>query len=81
MSLRREDLDRLLEVLGVTESEELDCTEFLDRVAGYVEWLEAGGEPPAEHRKIAQHLLVCPECLEEYEALYRAVHGDEPPAR
>ncbi|MEQ8764379.1 MAG: hypothetical protein RL885_10660 [Planctomycetota bacterium] len=70
-----QELQRLLELLDVTHTDEIDCTEFLHRVAGYVERLEASGKLPPGYEDVAQHLEVCPECNEELEALYRALRG------
>lgn len=76
MMPRRDDLLRLLELLDVTEVEEIDCEEFLHRVAAFAERLHDGAVPPPGYEKVAQHLKVCPECLEEYESLYRTLRGE-----
>jgi len=76
MSLRREDLRKLLDLLHVTEEHEIDCTELLSRLAGYLERLGADGTPPPGYEDVIQHLRICPECFEEFEALYRALHDE-----
>ncbi len=58
----------LLRAIAFTKPEEVDCEEFLSAVSGYVESL-ANGQPVPCSDAIHQHLEVCPECLEEYEAL------------
>jgi len=78
MTVRRDDLLRLLGLLDVTEAEEIDCAEFLERVAAFVERMGPDGTPPSGHEDLVQHLKICPECLEECQALLRALR--EPPA-
>jgi len=75
MTFAPRDLRKLLELVGVTCAEEIDCTEFLHRVAGYLEQLGPDGMPPRGYEDVVQHLRVCPECLEEVEELYRALRG------
>jgi len=73
MTLSRANLLKLLELIDVTSAEEIDCSEFLHRVAGYIERLGPDGTPPPGYEDVVQHLRICPECLEEFEALYRAL--------
>ena len=61
----------LLRAIAFTKPEEVDCEEFLSAVSGYVESL-TNGQPVPCSDAIHQHLEVCPECLEEFEALYEA---------
>ena len=72
MKFSPEELRCLLELLDITDAEEIDCGEFLDRVAGYLERLGPGGTPPPGCESIVHHLRICPECTEEFDALYRA---------
>jgi len=74
MTSKRNRLRELLRVIEATEAEELNCDEFLARVAPLLEAVEAETEVPDELRPAVQHLSVCPECKEEFEALLRA-HG------
>lgn len=76
MRLTRADLLKLLQLIDVTSAEEIDCSEFLHRVAGYLERLGSDGVPPPGYEDVVQHLRVCPECLEEFEALYAALQGE-----
>ena len=64
-----EQLRELLRLVAATESREIDCDEFLARVGAYLEGVKATGEPPAELRQVAQHLEICAECREEFDAL------------
>ena len=73
MTLSRDALRRLVELVAATENDEIDCDEVLRRVAGYVECLRSGRDPTPEHAQVVQHLKVCPECLEEFEAFCRVL--------
>ena len=76
MSFTRDDLENLLRLVEVTSAEEIDCTEFLHRVSGFLERLGPDGTPPAGCESVVQHLRICPECLEEFGALFRALRED-----
>ena len=65
-------MEELLRVLLATEPTEIDCDEFLARVGAYLEALGPDDSPPAELRAVSQHLAVCAECREEFDALVRA---------
>lgn len=75
MTFTRDELLALLRLVDITEANEIDCGEFLHRVAGYLERLGPDGTPPPGYEDVVQHLRVCPECLEELEELYRALRG------
>lgn len=68
MKPEEEKLRELLALLNATEAEEIDCDEFLDRVAACVENTNAE-ELPEALRAVSQHADVCTECREELEAL------------
>ncbi|MCG3132786.1 MAG: hypothetical protein FLDDKLPJ_03652 [Phycisphaerae bacterium] len=70
------DLARLIQD---TECQEIDCAEVLNRVAGYLEAVRARSARSEQLRQVAQHLQVCPECLEEFQALIKA-EGLDPKA-
>ena len=69
MKLTREQLHELLRTILATEPTEIDCEEFLARVGAYFESLDKSQELTQELREVAQHLKVCRECSEEFEAL------------
>ena len=77
MSVSRDELRKLLELVDVTRDQEIDCSELLDRLAGYIERFEPDGPPPPGYEDVLQHLRVCAECFEEFEALYRALGGED----
>lgn len=68
MKTNKEILD-LLRLIELTRDQEIDCTEFLNKAAGYVEQMMASKNPPSGYDDVVQHLQVCPECLEEFEQL------------
>ncbi len=76
MNLSRDDLRKLLTLLDLTEAREIDCTEFLHRAAGFLERLGPDGTPPPGYEEVVQHLRICPECEEEFEALVRALRAE-----
>jgi len=76
MSFSRDDFRKLLQLLDVTTAREIDCTELLYRVAGYLERLGPDGIPPPGYEDVVQHLRICPECLEEFEAMLRALREE-----
>ena len=72
----RDRLGQLLGALDSTQPEEIDCDEVLERVGPYLEAHCAGAPLPPELEQVAQHLSVCPQCLEEFKALTKASEGD-----
>lgn len=73
MRINREELLALLRLVDITNPEEIDCEGFLARVSSYVEKLIDGQETPEGYERVLHHLKVCPECLEEFKALYAAL--------
>ncbi len=69
MKPSREQLRDILRTVAATEPREINCEELLARVGAYLESATPGGELPRELELVAQHLEVCPECRDEYEAL------------
>lgn len=68
----RKQLDALLRLVSATEIDEIDCDEFLKRAGALLESLVPGQALPEGLALISQHLSVCPECREEFDALVRA---------
>ena len=71
MKINHEELQTLLKLVDITNPEEIDCEEFLHRVAGHIERLSSDPESATGDEAFLHHLKVCPECLEEFQALYR----------
>lgn len=76
MHATREELLKLLELVSITRPEEIDCDGFLGRVSGLLDRITLGESPVSDDDALLHHLKICPECLEEYEALYRALRDD-----
>ncbi len=68
MKPTHEQLRELLRVVAATRPQEIDCEQFLTRVAAYLETIGDQALLP-ELDIVAQHLEVCPECSEEFDAL------------
>ena len=66
-----------LRVLEEVRAEELTCDEIFSKLDEYVE--REVGEKDAAHLMplIREHLDICPECCEEYEALLKVVNESE----
>jgi hypothetical protein len=69
MNDARDQLRELLRILAHTQPREIDCGEFLTRVGGLLETLERAEPLPEGLRLVSQHLDICPECKEEFDAL------------
>ena len=75
----RPTLEQLLDLLRAVEATaatEIDCDELLSRVAAYMESRDGEALSEDDRRSVAQHLTICPECREEFDALLRAT-GEE----
>ena len=69
MKLDPEQVKTLLASTLNTRPQEIDCDEWLENVARYAELHKRGDEIPGELQPVSQHVAVCPECKEEFEAL------------
>ncbi len=68
MQVTRKELIELVELVRVTTSEEIDCSQFLERAAAYVDKTDPD-EVPDDFVDVLQHMLVCKECCEELHVL------------
>ena len=73
MPLSNKELEGLLRLVGLTDDNEINCEQCLALVAEFAELELAGKTVPEGLKVIEQHLSVCSECQEEYEALQRAL--------
>ncbi len=69
MSLTDPQVRGLLAVLGETRAHELDCEQFLARMAQYAELRAAGQPVPDALADVEQHERLCANCREECQAL------------
>jgi hypothetical protein len=75
MAMGPEEVKLLVQAVLGTREEELGCDECLDRVGDYAEHQLEGREPSEALRRVEEHLRICPECHEEYEALRDALRA------
>ncbi len=74
--LTHDRLRTLAEMLQASRPHELTCDEWLDHVAGYLE-SEIDGRPRLPTASLVEeHLALCPECREEYDALVQALRHE-----
>ena len=73
MKLTKEHIKALARLTLATRPKELNCDEWLDRVARFAELKAADKPVPEELALVADHLEVCPDCAEEFQALKRAL--------
>ena len=67
-----ERLEALARLLPDTADEEIDCDLWMDRVGLYIRAVRDHSELDDTIRQVVQHLEICPECREEFEALLTA---------
>lgn len=73
MSLSKDEINRLLQLVGQTNDRELNCEECLALVAEFAERQLAGQSVSTGLLAVEQHLDICGDCREEYEALQKTL--------
>jgi hypothetical protein len=72
----RAALIRLLSTIFDTRESEIVCSEFFALLPEYVDVVVSSGGPAAAQSafpQVAQHIVQCTECGEEYEALLQVI--------
>jgi predicted anti-sigma-YlaC factor YlaD len=69
MGLNLDQIKRLMLSLSMTQDYELNCNEFLDKMAEFAERERLGQPVPDALEAVRHHLKLCAECREEYESL------------
>ena len=69
MTISAKQLNALLEMLVLTKDEESTCGDCLKQMAEFAESTLAGKSIPDGLKSIDEHLKLCSECREEFEAL------------
>jgi hypothetical protein len=69
MGQSEEAVRKLLLQIARTQQRELDCGEVFAVIDQYTEAMIAGADVQEEFAMVVQHLELCSDCLEEYEAL------------
>ena len=75
--LKRGDVVKLVRVVAETREEEIGCDECFEQVDRFVEMELSGLDPARAMPLIREHLEICGECREEFEALLRALQAAE----
>jgi hypothetical protein len=73
MNRSKDILRKLLDQIRLTQERELDCGEVFHVLDQYTEAVAAGQDPKVILPLVQQHLELCPDCFEEYEALLRVL--------
>ena len=76
--LTREQVGGIVKMLDLTTDREFDCGECLQHVSEFAEAHLATRPVGEVIAKVEQHLALCPECREEYEALMRILAAKIP---
>jgi len=67
----------IVKILGLTTDTEFNCGECLQHVSEFAE-CQLVNKPVGEViAKVEQHLAMCPECREEYEALMKILKAGQ----
>ena len=69
MNQSEDMMRKLIEQIALTQERELDCGEVFAVLDQYTEAILAGGDVQEQFALVIHHLELCPDCLEEYEAL------------
>lgn len=77
MSLSKREIAGLLNLIGSTRDQEIDCENCLAMVAEFAEFQLAGRPLREGLEAVEHHLQICTDCREEYEALQRALESLE----
>lgn len=77
MPLSKKEIDGLMRLIGLTQEDEINCERCLSLVAEFAERELAGKPIPEGLMSVEQHLSICVECREEYQALRRALRDIE----
>ena len=76
MTIKEQQIKVLLDMLVRTNDSEIDCGSCLDLMSEFAEKSLAGKSIPEGMRSIDDHLQLCGECREEFEALKAALAAD-----
>ena len=75
MPLTPDEIRKLLDVVRATQAVEIDCDDCLLQVGEFAEAYLIGKPVPEGLKAVEQHLSICNECREEFEALCQAIKG------
>lgn len=75
--LTTDQLRALAGLVAETRHKELTCDEWVHAVAGYLDAQLEGAPSSPESELVAEHIALCSECREEFEALLAALRAGE----
>ena len=81
MAFSKQEIENLLRLVSHTKDAELNCEQCLALVAEFAEQHLAGQSISSGLQAVQEHLSICDECREEYEALLATlgkIDGDFP---
>ena len=67
----------LVKMLAMTEAQEMACDDVYLVLAEFAEMNQRGEDVEKMMPLVKQHLALCPDCREEYEALMNALAAEE----
>ena len=75
--LTSQQVGSIVKMLGLTRDREFNCSECLQHVSEFAE-CQLTNKPVDEIiASVEQHLALCPECREEYEALMKILKAGQ----
>lgn len=77
MKVPLDRVNRLFKAVWATRDVEITCTDCFNLLDQFVDLQVAGTDPATNLSQVQQHLDVCPECFEEYQALLAVVYWDQ----
>jgi predicted anti-sigma-YlaC factor YlaD len=66
----------LLNMLAMTENHEITCDDVSDVLAEFAELSQQGEDITEMMPLVEKHLHMCPDCIEEYEALMTVLESE-----
>ena len=73
----RDELNKIMEAVSETREVELGCGECLERVDRFVEMELSGLDAAVAMPLVKEHLDMCGDCREEFEALLASMRATE----
>ena len=77
MSLSREQVSSLLDMVGSVESDELDCDGCFGQIAEFADLYLSQQEIPEAMQAVERHLQQCLCCRDEFNALLKGLQAIE----
>ena len=71
-----DEMQGLLEMLVLTDEQEIACDAVFKALAEFAEMAQRGEDVRAVMPLVQQHLDMCPDCREEYEALMTILEAE-----